>query len=201
MQVTIESIDQRMLLEGEQDMVTSINIRLPDGSYIAAVVQPEMAERLLRVATSVGRNLDSESGPSSPAYTEDTELEVFGAEKEAEEQEIDWTQLPDDSLSPQMKVILEEIGAPQVMPASELAGLVDQISERLMMQAAAKTRAGVVDKIKAAAVPGQVQKLQVARPKTVPKDDFGYPMVAQQSDRDPGEVALTGSDEDGVPQL
>lgn len=50
MQVVIESIDQKLLLNGSSEPVTSVSIKLPDGSTIPAFVQPEHAERLMRVA-------------------------------------------------------------------------------------------------------------------------------------------------------
>lgn len=188
MQVVIESIDQRYPLEGDKEVITTLNIRLPNGQHITTVVQPEMAERLIGAAVPEPPKQD-ESLPIT-----DGAPEVFGdGETDEAEQLIDWTELPDDSLAPQMKKVLFESEAPHVMPASELAALVDKIGEHLMNQAAQRARA---------TTPGKVQRVQAPRPRMVPKDELGYPMVPHlNNDRDPGEVALSGSDEDGVPQL
>lgn len=119
-----------------------------------------------------------------------SDIEVYSAEtaeREQAEQEVEWSKLPDEHLSPQMKKTMSELGVRPVMPASELVAVVDQITERLM-----ETRQNQTPR---------VQRLQPVRPRTVQKDDMGYPIVRQQVERDPGEVAVTGRDEDGVQQL
>lgn len=190
MQVTIESIEQRMML-GSNQMITLVNVKLPDGSYFTSQIEPEVAERLLKIASGAGPTAPVDNGVGNHE-----EPEVFSEASESveeEDQEIEWATLPDEHLSPSMKQALAEIGTPQVMKASELVALIDQVTEQMMNKAAQKAKKPAV---------GQIQRVQVPRPRTVPRDDYGYPIVAQQPvERDPGEVALTGSDEDGVPQL
>jgi len=171
MHVMIESIDQRLLLDGGDEPVTTINIKLPDGSYLSAQIEASGAKRILQLA-----NPDSPKVVSSPPPpTASAQEEVYGGEDQQAtganpDETIDWTVLPDSDLTPQMKGILAEIGVPHQM----------------MVQASGTPV-------------GQVQRLQPVRARTVPKDELGYPMVSRSAERDPGEMG-PGVDEDGVSQ-
>ena len=189
MQVMIESIEQKVLLNGGELLVTTINIKLPDGSYLSAQVDRSAAERILQLANADEPKVVPSFPPPVPIQEE-----VYGGEDHQgpgidPDQVIDWSSLPDSDLTPQMKGILAEIGAPRHLPASELVTLVDKISERMMVQAS-----------KAPPV-GQVQRLQPVRPKTVPKDEMGYPIVPRTVERDPGEMGPGVVDEDGIGQV
>lgn len=209
MQVIIESIDQKLLLNGKSQLVTFLTLELPNGEKVSAQVAPDVAQTLISLVPESTEELELPSVhvdvplqtrthplPVQPPATEQApEDEIFSASDQPEEpeQQIEWAALPDEHLSPQMKKILQDLGAAPVMPATSLVALVDQITERLIEQKQTQQPQPVV---------GKPQQLQVARPKTVPRDEMGYPVVAGQSqDRDPGEVALMGEDEDGVPQL
>jgi hypothetical protein len=198
MQVFIESIDQRVRLDSPgEEASTIINIRLQDGSYIAAKIDNEAAGKLMQLSVS------TTTRPVPPAYVSENVSDVgdvFSGEESGQEgeQQLDWEQLPDESLSAQLKQVLRDINAPKMMAASDLVALVDQISERMLIEAQERAKPPTQ---KAPMTPGQLQRVRGTRPRTVPKDEYGYPIVPQIVDRDPGEVALMGSDEDGVPQL
>lgn len=191
MQVTIESINQKMELvtdKGAIQVRTSINIRLPNGTSIAVDVEPQVAQEIVQ-ASALKEVEPKQPGPS---YTEEveaaepTETNVFFEEQDPDAMMVDWTGLPDDSISPQIKKVLANIGAPRAMKISELSHLVDKISEQFLKQAEQKSKPV-----------GKVHRVDVPRAKTVPKDEYGYPVVAQKA----SEAESSSSDEDGVPQL
>ena len=180
MKVTIEGIEQFLKLGGKFETINSLRIRLPDGTLFAASVDNAIIERLIFLA-----NQEAVTGE------ELTEDGVFGGEPPEvlpeEEQMIDWANLPDSVLPQEIKKELSGYGYPPVVRASELAAARELIAERLRTKEQPAVRT----------IPAQLQ--QVPRPRTVPKDEMGYPVVPNRPS-DPGEVALAG-DEDGVPQL
>jgi hypothetical protein len=189
MQVTIEGIEQFMQLDGRTEVLNSIRIRLPDGSMFAAQVEAQVIERILmlsREEPAVEESTELKPPAPSNGLSEDG---VFGegpVEVAQEDQLIDWTTLPDSTLPAAIKKALREANFHRVLRAAELAAVVDAITEEMRSKAR-----------QAAAVPAPLQ--QVARPRTVAKDELGYPIVPNKPS-DPGEVALLG-DEDGVQQL
>ena len=221
MHVKIESIDQKLMLDGSGNLATFLTLELPTGDRVSAQVEPVVAQALIELATngsvtkeqpplekfeSVTVDVDEQPGyktrddyDDARSASEDDysfEQEIFSAPEGPPEEEtpITWADLPEAHLSSRMKHILTEMGVAPVMPASSLVALVDQITERMLEAKIAQQEQPEVGKVQR---PGH---LQVTRAKTVPKDDAGYPIVSGVVDRDPGEVATFGTDEDGIPQ-
>lgn len=190
MQVLIDSIDQRMLLSQGNEVLTSLTLTLPNGQKVSVSIQPEGAELVLKAwagavngsAPSVVRQAEAR------APVQQDELEVFGGNGVEQEEELtlDWTILPDTELPQTIKAELTRRGFPAVLSLSELTTAADQISAELLEQVRAQQP--------------KVQKLQVSRPRMMPKDELGYPIVPQRAERDPGEMGPGDEDEDGVPQ-
>jgi len=200
MQVTIISIDQKLLLNGTSELHTFVTMRLPAGGDVSVRVEPDVAQALIIAATGASDDpiqaRDEEAASTLDSSTHEGD-DVFGGEDtQTEDAGVEWATLPDEHLSAHMKETLTSLQAPAVLPMSELVALVDQITEATLERKRKQQQ-----RQRPQPVVGAVQRLQpVARPKTVPRDEMGYPIVSR-NDRDPGEVALTGTDEDGVPQL
>ncbi len=208
MHAEIIAVDVRRSLQNGSTS-TFITFLLPDLTQISAQVDAETAQQLIEKSEAgvddFARKADpaaeydaaieeaeqAEVDPSIPDSVED----IFSAAQEAaEEPLVEWEALSDEQLSPALKRILKVADIPASLPATELVELIDAIQRQQAQQQAPQAPA--------APTVGKVQHLQPAPRRTVPKDAMGYPIVdpAQQVDRDPGEVAVMGSDEDGVPQ-
>lgn len=188
MQATIEGIEQFMRLDGKLEMVSSVRIKLPDGTIFVASVGQDVIEKIIALSTGEEAQEPREMQELPDVSAGLAGGGVFGGDSETsqESQLVDWSELPDDVLAPAVKRALREHGFGHVMRASELASVVDEISERMLAKAQ-----------QTAKVQPPVQ-IVVPRARTVPKDDMGYPIVPHRQS-DPGEVALT-ADEDGVQQ-
>ncbi len=192
MQVRIDSIDQRMMLNQGNEVATSLTLALPNGQKVSVSIQPEAAEIVLKAGAGGGASAPAQPPVEVmvPRQPSNEELEVFGGsgvEAPEEEMSLEWAALTDDVLPQAIKDELTRRGMPPELPLSELSTLADQISAELMERAKRQQQP-------------QVQRLQVSRPRTVPKDEMGYPIVPQRVDRDPGELGPGAHDEDGVPQ-
>ena len=144
------------------------------------------------LAFDVGSVQEEESRQLEP----DPDLEqVFHTEPEQEVDEgpgVAWADLPESLLSPAVRKVFTEMRVQQVLPASALAALVENVEAKLVAEANGSAQRPV----------GQVLPASAPR-KTVSMNSAGYPMVAQavptSTDYDPGEVA--DLDEDGVAQM
>lgn len=179
-----------MLLNQGNEVLTSLTLTLPNGQKVSVSIQPEGAELVLKAWAGA---VNSSAPPvarqaEARAPVQQDGLEVFGGNGAEQEEELtlDWTILPDTELPQTIKAELTRRGFPAVLSLSELTTVADQISAELLEQAKAQQP--------------KVQKLQVSRPRTVPRDELGYPIVQQRVERDPGEMGPGDEDEDGVPQ-
>lgn len=209
--VTIESIDQRLKLDGSSELVTSLSLLLPNGMTVSAQVASEAAQTIINLVSDPEYVPETHTVTETPEASEgpvelygnvrveesplDFDGDVFGgdvgeATEEPEQELISWRELPDTTLPSHVKLELEKAGVDDQLKVADLVELTETITERLMEQKRAQPQR----------VQGVVQRVQSPPIKTVPKDEMGYPRVTSV-DRDPGEIAQMGTDEDGVPQL
>lgn len=142
--------------------------------------------------------------PSAPEFNEG----------EADER-VKWRLLDDTVLTPRMKSILNAVGLADEVSITELKRTVEKIVSKMPRPVAqAPQRAPQDNGARQPArtkIPGVGEvvwrdgPVVIDRPprRTVPKDDFGYPIVpGTAGTRDPGELVGRGDlDEDGVGQL
>ena len=208
MQADIIALEQKLDLNTSQ-LSTFIVMRLPDGKEYRAEASTELAEALVGLNASGTQQPQVQApvpDPISvpPEMVDDGESMVFGGFEEQQEEDdpfIEWAALPDDQLAPKMKQMLTSNDVPASLRASQLVAIVDQLAEKMIQEHELRQQ----QQKKALAPPqdqvGVVQRVpHVAPARKVPMDEMGYPRVPQQ-DRDPGEVALHGTDEDGIAQV
>lgn len=202
MKVTIESIDQKLKLDGSSELVTYLALLLPNGESVSALVDSEVAQTVIKLAAQPDYVTEAEAETTHlyDDVREEFDGDVFGGDVDVEPQGtidsvfsddslISWRELPDTSLPAHVKLELQKAGVPEQLKVEELVELTESITEKLMEKKKAQPK-----------VQGVVQRVQSPPIKTVPKDEMGYPRVTNV-ERDPGEVAQMGTDEDGVPQL
>ena len=221
MLVYIEDIQQNMTLSS--GVVQSYaRLKLPSGKIIAVPLDEEQLMEVMEA--SVVAPTDAGLNEVREEYVQQ-QVEMSpepGEEQTATGDLVRWADLPSTALPDSMKQILQELGAAPEMPHDALVALVDDISERMIQQAAGGA-APPAEPPQAAPLtseqtqwpqrpqapappPQQPQQQQVGRVvvpqaprmRTVPKNEQGYPVVPGLVDSDPGEVALAGGDEDGV---
>jgi hypothetical protein len=138
----------------------------------------------------MGREETKEASPEeseSQTFSIVDEQEKASIEEEATEM-VEWSSLPDEVLSTDMKMLMHQLGLPAALSHTDLAKVVDEISERMLQQAEQS-------------VPVHPKKVPVGRvaaaPRRVATDEYGYPIVpGMQTNALPDN-----SDEDGVGQL
>lgn len=186
MQVEVTAIDQRCSLVGE-GIQNYLVVKLPNENVIRLEVDENTAKLLIEAALGVAAEEEPKTEfavapPESYSLQEEEEdvAEVFGGAPQ--EDLVEWSNLPDNQLSPLMKNVLEKIEAPPRISRAELDEVINAVVE------------GTRDKTKGHRGP-------VPPIRTVGKDEMGNPMVPG-ADADPGEV-IGGDDydEDGVGQL
>lgn len=204
MNITIESIDQKLKLDGSSELVTYLSLLLPNGESISAQVGPEVAQTIINLISQPGYVAETpafDTIDEPVGHYEDAHIEngfdggVFGGDLEVPEEPssdelIAWKDLPSTTLPNQVKIELQKAGVGAHLKVSDLVELTESITERLLEEKRAPPQR----------TQGVVQRVQTPPVKTVPKDEMGYPRVPA-IDRDPGEIAQMGTDEDGVPQL
>jgi hypothetical protein len=196
-QISIEEINQVWSLRTET-MKTRIVILLPSGKKISAIIEDD------DVATVLAALISETSAAKAPAQ-DDSEAVV---EETPAPEEVIWMNLPDNYLAPQMKRMLQELGAAPSMSMPDLIALVHEVSRtdglmEQVEQAAAPQVAGPPAPIQPVAVeeqkPGEVRTRR--KPiRTVPKDENGYPVVPGMT-QDPRDEISLDADEDGISSL
>lgn len=188
----------------DNNTTSHIILRMPNADQISVTVDGEIAQAILDGAFDGLRKAEEPLRKANVPELDidpgdDVVQEIFSA-PDVPEDMIEWRTLPEESLSTTMKQVLERADIPNELPASELVELIDAITRQENAQRAAQAAQASQPPQQQSTV-GRVQQLRTPPRRTVPMDEKGYPIVAQQvQDRDPGEVATMGADEDGVPQ-
>jgi len=215
MQAFIEEINQALLLR-DHKIETRLVLSLPNGKKISATVSDDDLKTLVEARSE-------EQMAEQPVEPVGTEAVAQGMVDELGEPEmVAWASLPDEYLAPEMKQMLTELGAAPIMPMENLLALVNEIAQAdgLMGQVPEPIPPEpMMTSVPQAAPPyvvpqqpqppaqrppqpamGQVVLQRVKAARTVPKDDYGYPIVPGM-EQDPGEVAVPDADEDGIGQM
>jgi len=228
MQAFIEEINQALILR-DQKIETRLVLSLPNGRKISATVSDDDLKVLVEARTEEQMAEQPTEPVGTVAVAQGMVDELADPEMEdlarASSPEVPggsdlvvWASLPDDYLAPEMKQLLTELGAAPVMSVTDLVGLVNEISqaEGLMEQVPEPAAPqplmthvpeGAPPYAPVQPQPSQAQSaigrvvVQRSKPaRTVPKDEYGYPIVPGM-EQDPGEVAIPDADEDGVGQM
>jgi hypothetical protein len=196
MNVIVEEINQVLVLRTGQ-MESRLTFRLPNGTKISAVVSEEDLELFLRAQP---REVMSQTPQNDLP-----EVETDEAPAVAQADLVTWADLRDEYLSADMKAILTSLGAAPAMPMADLVSLVREIAQNKQLmgevsQAPAQPAVPAPQQAAPQPAAGQVMMRRSPPRRTVPKDEFGYPIVPGVG-HDPGEVGVPDADEDGVGQL
>lgn len=203
MNVQILKIEQSFDVESG-DVAHYLVLQLPNDAVIQAIVGEEDVQAV--VAATVGENVDGEGTVAEQEEpVEEPEVPTLEEERAAalSDNLLEWRKLPDGILDSKVKKVLEEIGIPDQIAEPALAEVVETITTGLAKQAAEQLLKSGPTPAAPEAVAAVPQMKEVPRPRTVPKDEMGNPIVPRATrsapvvERDPGEVV----DEDGVMQL
>ena len=202
-----------------------LRLRLPGGDILTVPVSPAYLQKIMeRAEPAAGGSLQVQAGTgayreASPFHEEPVEESPEPQEAGAagmEDAEVNWLRMPEAVLPHDVKIAMLDNGLPDILPFRYVLEVRDSIITEYTQEQwheLARKYAPQTDPTPAAVPPPApapretpgVSRYQgsVVRPsvpsRTVPKDDHGYPVVAQHRSQpvDPGEVSLL-DDGDGV---
>lgn len=200
---------------------TCVVFRLPTGKYFRGTISDEEGMQALVEAAAVsnqGQHVDvDERMPQLPVEPPPPPMPQ---PMPSSDDKVDWQELPPTVLSPLMKAAFTKLGVAPALSVLEVRRLTDNITENFgpadwdAVRATMDSQVPEEPKVR----PAPANTLSPSKPmwadgspmvagtgapfRTVPKDEWGYPVMSGEVD--PGEVVggvTADSDEDGVSQF